>query len=202
MAGHGRLRKTRHVLMALAVSTFAGTGVVACGDGPPTAQGGDFPSHPLAMASTTRAPIIAAEGHRSQSTPVYASGGQSEKSGARAYTPPSGSRERRELMDVIRLRTRQDLGTHAVFVVRNLRSDGQWAFAQLEPQHPDGSPIRPHTTPAYRDSPSKLSNNISIDAIWVKLNGSWNVYAYQIGARDVWWLAHCDAGAASVLPGC
>lgn len=149
---------------------------------------------------TTRAPIRAAGAYHSQGRPLYDS--QNGSYEAAFYSPPSGSRERKDLMDAIRLRTRAELGTHAVFVVRNLRSNGQWAFAQLEPQHPDGSPINPHTTPAHQHNPAKLANGIAIDAIWIRRNGNWQVYDHQIGARDVWWLAHCDVGAAAVLPGC
>lgn len=182
---------------AVAAAIALALGLTACADQTTTAQPSS--EQPSIASNTTRAPIHSTGSYRTQSSPLYTA---DQPATSNAYTPRSGSQERRELMDAIRIQSRPDLGSHAVFVVRNLRSNGRWAFAQLEPQHPDGRSIDPASTPYVRASPHANRADISIDAIWRKQGSGWQVYAYQMGASDLWWLKHCGEGFAEVLPGC
>lgn len=122
---------------------------------------------------------------------------------ASLYTPPSGSPERVELMNSLRTQTRSELGGDAVFVVRELRSNGEWAFARLNPQWRDGRAIDAERTPLYRNNTDQMFDGLHTEAIWRKVRGRWTVYAHTIGSTDVWWLDHCDTVPHAVLgPGC
>lgn len=110
----------------------------------------------------------------------------------RIYTPAAGSPERVELMNALRLQVRNDLGGDPVFVVQHLRSNGQWAFAQLEPQWRDGRAIDLTKTPIYRENPDFPIDGVRTEVIWRKEGPRWQVYAHAIGATDVWWVEHCE----------
>ena len=154
------------------------------------------------QGQTTRSPINESGLYRSQNAPLFSDSANRADKASGAYTPPSGSDERRELMDSIRNATRAELGTHAVFVAHNLRSNGRWAFAQLDPQRPDGSVIQPAQTPVHKRANAAQLDGLRIDVIWRKQANRWQVHAYRIGATDVWWLSHCAEGYPELLPGC
>lgn len=120
---------------------------------------------------------------------------------ASLYTPPAGSPERVALMNALREQVRGDLGGDPVFVVRQLRSDGQWAFGQLDPTWRDGRAIRPEATPLYRRMDGDAVDGLHTEAIWRKERGRWQVFAHNIGATDVWWLEFCDRVPRNVLGG-
>lgn len=118
------------------------------------------------------------------------------------YTPPAGSAERVELMNALRNAVRSELGGEAIFVVDELRSDGQWAFGILEPQWRDGSTIRKERTPIYQRNPDFPLDGLRTEAIWRKDGNRWRIYQHSIGATDVWWLEYCDRVPRKVLRGC
>lgn len=122
--------------------------------------------------------------------------------GRRIYTPASGSAERTALMDALRAKVRGDLGGDVVFVVNNLKSDGNWAFAELEPQWRDGRKIDPASTPLYRGEPDWPFDGLHTEAIWRKVDGRWQVMHHSIGATDVWWVEHCNTVPRGVMTGC
>lgn len=184
--------------MGLSLCALAGaTSLTGCERGTsPEAKRAPVP------AETTRSPIRESGAYRSQNVLLFADTANRAKKTVGPYTPPSGSPERRELMDSIRNTVQADLGMAAVFVVLNLRSDGQWAFGQLTPQRPNGEPIQPETTPLYTSHPHRHRDGLRVDVIWQRHDGRWQVHAHQIGATDVWWLAHCEDGYGALLPGC
>ena len=118
------------------------------------------------------------------------------------HTPPPGSLDRVGLMNALRDAVRGELGTEPVFVVRDLRSDGQWAFGVVEPTLPGGGNIRPETTPLYRQGDADSLDGLRTEAIWRKENGRWSVYAHNIGATDVWFVAYCGRIPRGLMPGC
>lgn len=142
--------------------------------------------------------------YRSQSRPLFnTSDAPPPASDRGVYTPATGTRERSELMDAVRVATREDFGTLVVFRVFNLRADGEWAFAQLSPQHPDGQSLDPAITPLYRDrAVPRPSSALQVDVIWRRDNDRWQVHAHRIGSTDAWWLRHCGDGPGQVIPGC
>lgn len=116
------------------------------------------------------------------------------------HTPAVGSPERVELMNALRDKVRGDLGGEPIFVVRELRSNGDWAFARVEPTWRDGRAIDASRTPLYRrySDPNAL-DGLHVEAIWKKERGRWQVYVHNIAATDVWWLDFCDRVPRAVL---
>ncbi len=154
------------------------------------------PNAPQTAASNTSQRI-------SQQMPLLTPPPRSEKPRqVGVYTPPAGSVERVELMNALRNTVRGELGGEAVFVVNELRSNGQWAFAVLEPQWRDGSQIRMERTPIYRSNPDFPLDGLRTEAIWKKEGNRWRVYQHSIGSTDVWWLEHCDRVPRQILRGC
>lgn len=122
--------------------------------------------------------------------------------GSRLHTPTYGSPDRVALMDSLREVVRPAIGGEIVFVVRELRTDGVWAFAVVEPTRPDGRPIPVHDTPIYRRSDPDLLDGLRTEAIWRRDRGVWRVQAHAVGAADVWWTDHCGRVPRGVLTGC
>jgi hypothetical protein len=118
------------------------------------------------------------------------------------HTPAPGSPDRTAMMDSLRAVVRPDIGGDIVFVVRELRSNGTWAFAVLEPTRPNGRPIVLNDTPIYKRSDADLLDGLRTEAIWRKEGGVWRVEAHAIGATDVWWTDHCGRVPDGVLTGC
>lgn len=122
---------------------------------------------------------------------------------AGVYTPPPGSPERVDLMNALRNAVRNDIGGDPVFVVRDLRSNGEWAFGILEPTWSDGRRIVKEHTPLYRNSSDRAGlDGLRTEAIWRKERGRWQVQAHNIGATDVWWGEYCESLPHGLLPGC
>lgn len=149
---------------------------------PPPQQQTTIPTH-----VTQQAPLL-------QSTPTREKPRQ-----ATLYTPPPGSAERVALMNALRAQVRGDLGTEPVFVVKELRSNGEWAFAKLEPTLRDGRPIDIERTPIYREHGPDALDGLRTEAIWRKERGRWQVHAHAIGATDVWWTEYCGTVPRTVM---
>lgn len=144
-------------------------------------------------------------GYNSQYQPLFVDEAHiiNTATAVRLYTPAPGTRERAEMMDSVRNLTRDDFGTTPIFVVTNLRADGVWAFAQLLPQHSDGTNIKRETTPIFqRHSGQSPLDGLRVDVIWQQTNGRWHVYAHRIGSSHAWWLGYCSEGPRQVIPGC
>lgn len=58
---------------------------------------------------------------------------------AGADTPPSGSAERKAILDALRDETRQLHQSNVIFVVNYLKVQNGWAWVQTSPQSPNGS---------------------------------------------------------------
>ncbi len=55
-----------------------------------------------------------------------------------AFTPPPGSNERKEIMDAMRSFVKDSFDIEVVFVVNWLKVMNGWAWAETDPQSPDG----------------------------------------------------------------
>jgi hypothetical protein len=105
----------------------------------------------------------------------------------RPHTPERGSPERQALMDALREPVRREVGKSAIFEVRELRVLGDWAFADVSPREPDGSPLDYSGTPmgeAWRDG---LVDD-GMYALLRRTGGRWRVLRYAIGPTDVAWI--------------
>lgn len=171
-------------------------GVAACDRLPPQREA-PAPSAALATAAPaspaylTQQPVLALAPARPEKPRT-----------AGIHTPPPGSADRVALMNALRGAVRNEIGGDVVFVVRELRSDGEWAFAVLEPTRPDGRRIAPETTPLYRRHGGDGLDGLRTEAIWRKERDHWQVFAHAVGATDVWWTAYCERTPRDLMPGC
>lgn len=163
-----------------------------------------LPEAPIYPVASDRTPLTDSVPQRlTQQPKLLSDSHQREKPRqATVYTPPAGSPERVELMNALRAQTRAVLGGDVVFVVGELRSNGQWAFGRMEPQWPNGRAISPLQTPLFRQNPDQMFDGLHTETIWRKTGNRWQVYAHQIGSTDVWWLEYCGLVPASVMRGC
>lgn len=120
----------------------------------------------------------------------------------RPHTPAPGSPERQALMDALREPVRRELGKPVIFQVRALRVLGDWAFADVSPRSPDGSPFDFRGTPmeqAWRDG----FVDDGMYAVLRRQGGQWRVVRYAIGPTDVAWMgweAELHAAPRALFP--
>ncbi|HEX6040578.1 hypothetical protein [Longimicrobium sp.] len=110
----------------------------------------------------------------------------------RPHTPPRGSPERQALMDALRETVRREVGRPAIFEVRELRVLGEWAFADVDPRNPDGTPLDYRGTPmeeAWREG--MMSDGMY--ALLRRRDGRWRVVRHVIGPTDVSWIGWDEA---------
>lgn len=169
--------------------------VAACDKGQPSKDA------QLSLASAPPATVTAEAAVPPTPEPGAEAVAQSAQPGA-IYTPATGSQERTILLDGLRALVRDDLGGDVVFVVKTLRSSGEWAFAELEPQWRDGRRIDAAQTPLYRREPDWPFDGLHTEAIWHKVDGQWTIVAHMIGSTDVWWVDYCNRVPRGILTGC
>jgi hypothetical protein len=119
----------------------------------------------------------------------------------RVHTPAAGTPERRLLMDALRLRMQRELNRPMIFEVRQLRVLGGWAFAEVVPRKPDGSPFDYRGTPMQEALDEGAMDEASV-ALLRRAGGAWRVVKLAIGPTDVaWWGWDEETGAPrAVLP--
>ena len=107
---------------------------------------------------------------------------------------------RRTLLNAIRPAMERDLGQKLIFVVRVLRVERDWAFADVLPRTPAGAPIDfARTRHAERMKEGLLDGDTTYVLMRLK-GGRWRVVAYAIGPTDVAWSGwHEEYGAPESL---
>lgn len=105
----------------------------------------------------------------------------------RPHTPPRGSPERQALMDALRQTVRAELGKPAIFEVNELRVLGEWAFADVSPRNPDGTPLDFRGTPMEQAWREGMTDD-GMYALLRRQNGRWRVVRHAIGPTDVAWM--------------
>ncbi|HEX6746668.1 MAG TPA: hypothetical protein VF092_05180 [Longimicrobium sp.] len=105
----------------------------------------------------------------------------------RVHTPEPGSPERRLLMDALRIRMQRELNRPMIFQVRQLRVLGSWAFAEVVPRKPDGSPFDYRGT-RYEEARNEGMMDDASVAVLHRTGGQWRVVRIAIGPTDVAWL--------------
>jgi hypothetical protein len=118
--------------------------------------------------------------------------------------PPRGSALRAALMDAARPLAESMLAAPVEFVVRDLRVEGDVAFASLVAQRPGGMPIDIRTTPGfYRgELDPEFMDGSTLQVLYQRVGGRWVPVHHAIGATDVWYAdpAYCPTWGP-VLPG-
>ena len=106
-------------------------------------------------------------------------------------TPARGTAIRQAIIDAARDPVSADIGLEVVFVVKVLRSDGNWAYLEATPVQPDGKPLDWTATKLAGDWQSGAMS----DAVMVLLNrqtGGWQVVDHVVGPTDVFWYTWLD----------
>ena len=99
------------------------------------------------------------------------------------YTPPAGSAERKEIMDVLRVPVERDLRQKVVFRVQHLRVIGEWALARVVPLRPDGSDID-YSKTKYREENEEGAFDGEGEGLLRRSGGRWKLLEWRFGASD------------------
>lgn len=103
--------------------------------------------------------------------------------------PARGSALRGDLMDALRPHAEAIFGAPVVFVVQELRVDGDVAFGMLRPVRPGGGEIvYDDLAPEYREYEERDYWNGPDMQVLYELSGRTWVATHQVqGATDAWW---------------
>ncbi|WP_165937604.1 hypothetical protein [Antarcticimicrobium sediminis] len=108
------------------------------------------------------------------------------------YTPARNTAERSAIMDAARVPMLQELGQRVIFLVKTLRTDGEWCFLMAEPLQPNGRKLNWYSTRFAND----WANDAMSDLVMVLMHrqgSGWQVVDYVIGPTDVHWYNWIDS---------
>jgi len=98
-------------------------------------------------------------------------------------TPATGSAERKAIMDVLRVPCEKDLGRKVIFRVQHLKVTGDWAFARVEPNQPDGKEID-YSRTKYQEQLEEGAFDAEGEALLRREGGNWKLLEWRFGATD------------------
>ena len=98
-------------------------------------------------------------------------------------TPATGTPERREIMDVLRVPCERDLRQKVIFKVSLLNVVGDWALARVTPTQPNGQDIDYRKT-KYREAFEADMFDGEGEALLRKKAGKWTLMEWRFGATD------------------
>ncbi len=108
----------------------------------------------------------------------------------KVYTPAKNSKERRMILDTLRVPVEKELKQKIQFAVNEFNISGNWAFVSGEPQTKTGK-TPDYSKTIYKDEVAEgmFDNNFSV---LMKISGNkWKIVTYAIGCTDVcyanWW---------------
>ncbi|MEH6740582.1 MAG: hypothetical protein V7695_18865 [Sulfitobacter sp.] len=107
------------------------------------------------------------------------------------YTPARNTAERQAVMDAAREPMWRELGQKVIFLVKTLRTDGQWYFLMAEPLQPNGKKLDWYSTP-YADDWAKDAMSDVVMVLMRRQGSGWQVVDYVIGPTDVHWYNWID----------
>jgi len=102
---------------------------------------------------------------------------------AEVHEPAKGSAERKAILNAIRPAIEAQMRGPVEFQISVMRSDGEWAFVDANPQRPDGGEIDPETTAFVGRSDSM--DGLTTYALVRFADGRWNHVDDIIGPTDV-----------------
>jgi hypothetical protein len=115
------------------------------------------------------------------------------------YTPAPGSAERKAIADSVRKPVMEALRQRVVFVIKQLKVCGNWAFLEADMQQPGGRPVD-WTIGTYADAVADDMCGGYVHALLVKKGGRWHVRTHVICATDVPYVGWADEfGAPAAL---
>jgi hypothetical protein len=101
-----------------------------------------------------------------------------------AYTPKSGSTERKAIMDAVRVPAEKEFRQEVIFKVDILRVAGDWAYARVSPTLPNGAEIDFSRT-KYRKQIELGAFDPQGEALLRREDGEWKVLEWAFGRTDV-----------------
>ena len=116
----------------------------------------------------------------------------------RVYTPPTGSAERKAILDLLRVPCEQDLKQKVIFKVDLLKVADNFAAARVTPLQPNGSPINYRKT-KYREAVEQDVFDSGGEALLQRKNGTWRLLKWRFGGTDtelIDWIKNYGAPAA------
>lgn len=103
------------------------------------------------------------------------------------YTPQNGSKERKAILDVLRVPVEKQLKQTIVFAADTFNVSGGWAFIGGQPQTRDGGPPSYRGTKYQQAVDADMFDN-NIFALLKRTAGKWKVVTFAIGCTDVCYL--------------
>jgi hypothetical protein len=100
-----------------------------------------------------------------------------------AYTPQTGSPERKAIVDAIRGPAEKEIGFNVIFKVDVLKVGGKWAFARVVPIHPDGSAINWNRT-KFGEVYKNGGFDPQGEALLRRDGDDWRVVEWKFGGTD------------------
>jgi hypothetical protein len=95
---------------------------------------------------------------------------------------------RKVLLDTLRPTIERDLSQKKlVFVVRTLRTQGDWAFADVAPRTPAGRPVDFRKTRHAERLRLGMLDDDTVFALLKRSGGRWKVVTFAVGPTDVAW---------------
>ncbi|MEO1744962.1 MAG: hypothetical protein AAFR13_00360 [Pseudomonadota bacterium] len=110
------------------------------------------------------------------------------------YEPARGTAERKAILDAVRPKIEAEMRGPVEFVVGRLRAQDGWAFAQLDPQRPGGTPINPAQTGWARDV--DFMDGLTVWALMRRTERGWFLIDAITGPTDVAFLHWPDVYGA------
>ena len=116
------------------------------------------------------------------------------------HTPEAGSKERKAIMDALRVPFERDLKQDVIFVVDMLKVSEDWAIARVTPQKPGGGKID-YSRTKYNEQIEAGMFDASGEALLQMKGGpdAWKVVKWRFGATDTalsTWVKEFDAPAS------
>ena len=99
------------------------------------------------------------------------------------YTPASGSKERKAILDAARPPVEKAIKQKVVFKVQKLRVADGWAYMELQPRQPNGNPIN-YAKTKFAEDVSVGAFEDQVIALMRKESGKWKIKEYTYGATD------------------
>lgn len=102
-------------------------------------------------------------------------------------SPGKGSAERTAILNALRAPVEKELKQKIQFSIQTIKTQGNWAFVNGEPQNAAGGQPNYKNT-AYQDAIENGAFDNNFQALLKKSGGKWKVVTYAIGCTDVCWL--------------
>ncbi len=109
----------------------------------------------------------------------------------RVYTPKKGSKQRKAILNALRVPVEKELKQKIIFVVNDFNVSGTWAFVGGEPRSKKTGGMPNYRGTEYQDAIESDVFDNNVFALFRKRGKRWRVVSYYIGCTDVcyatWW---------------